>query len=236
MNRRSAKSKILSVAKGREVKTSGVNEMRMSFVCGLVICFLATFFNGCSTIPSTAVVPRTAQDSTTSCYVFGRFLQTDPSPWYLKNILGNEMGVVLVLREVKSGASYQIRFQKSEPVVAIVVEPGTYSVAEIVFARRTRILERRLVTPGILNAEIVISTGQGCYIGDWLAHASSQTYGVGGVVGGGPLGPATYVGGPIRDEEQWDLKLVQNNYAQTTKEFLLAYPGLQGLRTFSAMQ
>ena len=140
------------------------------------------------------------------------------------------------LKEIKSGTSYQIRFQESEPVVAIAVRPGEYSVSEIVFARKKRILETRPVASGLLKGEIVMAPGQGCYLGDWLAHASSQSYGAGSTVGGGALGPMTVVSGTHRQEEQWDLKSIQNNFEQTTKEFLQVYPNLKGLKPFSAMK
>jgi len=168
--------------------------------------------------------------------MYGRFQESDPSPWYLQNAFGNDMAVVLVLKEIKSGTVYQIRFQESDPVVAIAVRPGEYSVSEIVFARRKRILETRPIASGLINGEIVIAPGQGCYLGDWLAHASSQSYGAGSTVGGGALGPTTYVSGNIRHEEQWDLKSIQNNFGQTTKEFMRIYPNLSGLKPFSAMK
>ena len=222
--------KCLFGANKSRLMARGVRELRVSFVCGLSLCALVLALSGCGTTPTVATVPRTAQDRTPSCYVFGRFVQKDPSPWYLQNVFGNQMAVVLVLKEIPAGTNYQIRFQKSEPVVAVIVKPGTYAISEIAFSRGNTVLERRAVTNEFLRATIEIPPGHGCYLGDWLAHASSQTYGAGAAVG------TTYVSGRHRDEQQWELKSVENNFTQTKKDLLCNYPKLQATTNFSAMK
>jgi hypothetical protein len=121
---------------------------------------------------------------------------------------------------------YVVRFEPSGAVQAIKIVPSACTLTEFVYTHHDGIKVYRKSVPDSWKRQIVFEAGKAYYLGDFEAETTAYRENVPQTEFPGQVGGIKLV---------WRLRSARNNYANTTAQLKVAYPGLAAMPTEDRM-
>lgn len=156
--------------------------MKKEFLIGMVLCLvLSVVIFGCA--GSAPTMGDSEEYDPGKCYVYGKFVKT-----------GGIQKIAVRLTNLSTENKYNIMFEsESDGITLIAIEPGEYSLTEIVFMYKmfNEIANKQDITDEKINKPFIVSAGNCYYLGSWEGRTSGN--------------------------KEWTVDNFKDNYGQDTK-------------------